>query len=151
MHLTIIYMLVFILYCLLMHRLYVMTTWFLEIFLWVGQVQYMTQGSLRNSFLKATAVHKFPGDTHLLGDGGYPLKRFALTLKLSGYSSGFSLKAVHSSFYYLSRVLCSGRTVLTKLAHCPWLSWFCHRMAEGSPTLLTVYCIESKECSNTIR
>ena len=25
--------------------------------------------------------HKFPGDTHLLGDGGYPLKRFDVTWK----------------------------------------------------------------------
>lgn len=29
---------------------------------------------LRNSSLFATAAGKFPGDTHLLGDGGYPLK-----------------------------------------------------------------------------
>ena len=29
---------------------------------------------LRNSSLFATAAAKFPGDTHLLGDGGYPLK-----------------------------------------------------------------------------
>lgn len=150
MHLTIICTLVFILYCLLMHRLYVMTTWFLEIFLWVGQVQYMTQGSWGIHLCKPQQCTSFQ-ETHLLGDGGYPLKRFALTLKLSGYSSGFSLKAVHSSVYYLSWVLCSGKTVLTKLAHCPWLSWFCHRMAKGSPTFLTVYCIESKECSNTTR
>ena len=29
---------------------------------------------LRNSSLFATAAAKFPGDTHLLGDGGYSLK-----------------------------------------------------------------------------
>ena len=28
-----------------------------------------------NSELWRTAAHKFPGDTHLLGDGGYPLLR----------------------------------------------------------------------------
>ena len=67
---------------------------------WPGSVH--DSRVLRNSSLQATAVHKFPGDTHLLADGGYPLKRFALTLKLSGYISGFSLKAVHSSVYYLS-------------------------------------------------
>ena len=30
-----------------------------------------------NSELFCTAVNKFPGDTHLLGDGGYPLLRYA--------------------------------------------------------------------------
>ena len=34
---------------------------------------------LRNSSLSATAATKFPGNTHLLGDGGYPLKRFPFT------------------------------------------------------------------------
>lgn len=32
---------------------------------------------LRNSSLSATAATKIPGNTHLLGDGGYPLKRFS--------------------------------------------------------------------------
>ena len=32
---------------------------------------------LRNSELFHTAVNKFPGDTHPLGDGGYPLLRCA--------------------------------------------------------------------------
>ena len=31
---------------------------------------------LRNSSLFVAAAAKFPGDTHILGDGGYPLKRF---------------------------------------------------------------------------
>ena len=31
---------------------------------------------LRNSSLLETAANKFTGDSHLLGDGGYPLKRF---------------------------------------------------------------------------
>ena len=35
--------------------------------------------ALRNSSLHATAAVKFPGDTHLLGVGGYPLKRFGLS------------------------------------------------------------------------
>ena len=30
---------------------------------------------LRNSELWRSAPNKFPGDTHLLGDGGYPLLR----------------------------------------------------------------------------
>ena len=30
---------------------------------------------LRNSVLWNTSAHKFPGDTYLLGDGGYPLLR----------------------------------------------------------------------------
>ena len=29
----------------------------------------------RNSELSRTAANKFPGDTHLLGDGDYPLLR----------------------------------------------------------------------------
>ena len=32
---------------------------------------------LRNSSLFATVAEKFPGDTHFIGDGGYPLKRFS--------------------------------------------------------------------------
>ena len=33
---------------------------------------------LRNSSLFVTAAAKFPTDTFLLGDGGYPLKRSSL-------------------------------------------------------------------------
>ena len=41
---------------------------------WPGSVH--DSRVLRNSSLHATAAVKFPCDTHLLGDGGYPLKRF---------------------------------------------------------------------------
>lgn len=34
---------------------------------------------LRSSSLHATAAIKFLGDTHFLGDGGYPLKRYVLS------------------------------------------------------------------------
>jgi len=34
----------------------------------------------RNSMLWRTAANKFPGDTHLLGDGEYPLSRYINSL-----------------------------------------------------------------------
>ena len=34
---------------------------------------------LRNSVLWNTSAHKFPGDTYLRGDGGYPLLRYSKT------------------------------------------------------------------------
>ena len=40
---------------------------------WPGSVH--DSRILRNSYLFHTAANKFPGDKHLLGDGGYPLLR----------------------------------------------------------------------------
>lgn len=42
---------------------------------WPGSVH--DSRVLRNYELFGTVVNKFPGDTHLLGDGGYPLLRYA--------------------------------------------------------------------------
>lgn len=47
---------------------------------WPGSVH--DSRVLRKSALHATAAVKFPGDTLLLGDGGYPLKRFNLSENL---------------------------------------------------------------------
>lgn len=47
---------------------------------------------LRNSSLFATAAAKFPGDTHLLGDGGYPLKMLSLS------SNSFALCVSNGDF-----------------------------------------------------
>jgi len=33
---------------------------------------------LRNSQLCISAAQQFPGDTHLIGDGGYPLKTYVI-------------------------------------------------------------------------
>ncbi|XP_068712793.1 putative nuclease HARBI1 [Montipora foliosa] len=53
---------------------------------WPGSVH--DSRILRNSSLSATATNKFPGVSHLLGDGGYPLKRWLITpFRDNGYLS----------------------------------------------------------------
>ena len=62
---------------------------------WPGSVH--DSRVLRNSSLFATAAAKFPGDTHLLGDGGYPLKRFvSQKLILQRAHSPHSSPPIHS-------------------------------------------------------
>ena len=57
---------------------------------WPGSVHDLRV--LRNSVLLNTSVHKFPGDTYLLGDGGYPLLRYSKTSRI--YQTGGVLKAL---------------------------------------------------------
>ena len=54
-----------------------MTTWYLETFLWVGQVLSMIQGSSETPLCLPLLQPSSLG-THLLGDGGYPLKRLSV-------------------------------------------------------------------------
>ena len=44
---------------------------------WPGSVH--DSRVLRNSAVSNTAANKFPGNTHLLGDGGYPLQTWLIT------------------------------------------------------------------------
>ena len=44
---------------------------------WPGSVH--DSRVLRNSAVSYTAANKFPGNTHLLGDGGYPLHTWLIT------------------------------------------------------------------------
>ena len=54
---------------------------------WPGSVH--DSRILRNSSLFSSAANKFPGDTHLLGDGGYPLQRL---VDLLSYLSALNME-----------------------------------------------------------
>ena len=66
---------------------------------WPGSVH--DSRVLRNSSLFATSANKFPGDYHIIGDGGYPLLRYNVEqiFFVMSYMFNFSCLEQFSIFY----------------------------------------------------
>ena len=102
---------------------------------WPGSVH--DSRVLRNSAVFYTAANKFPGNTHLLGDGGYPLQTWLIT----PYRDNGQLTADETFF---NSVLSSNRQTVERsirLLKGRWLQHLDHRNQKLIVLLIIGACV----------